>query len=64
MAKQVVSTLKMVPMFEAVSIPFVAQFLDDEGRIQPNDTMNTSADAMLDELMRYAEALAPLRGTA
>jgi NAD(P)H-dependent FMN reductase len=61
MAKQVVSTLKMVPMFDAVSIPFVAQFLDDERRIKPNDVMNTSADAMLDELSRYAGALAPLR---
>ncbi|NJC73883.1 NAD(P)H-dependent oxidoreductase [Planosporangium thailandense] len=61
MAKQVVTTLKMVPLPEAVSIPFVAQFLDDEGRIQPNDVMNTSADALLAELLRYAEALAPLR---
>jgi NAD(P)H-dependent FMN reductase len=61
MAKQVVSTLKMVPMFEAVSIPFVAQFLDAERRIKANDVMSTSANAMLDELLRYAEALAPLR---
>jgi NAD(P)H-dependent FMN reductase len=60
MAKQVVSTLKMVPMFEAVSIPFVAQFLDDERRLKPNDVMTTAADAMLDELLRYAEALSVL----
>ena len=62
MAKQVVTTLKMVPLPEAVSIPFVAQFLDDEGHLQPNETMDTAADAMLDELLRYADALAPLRG--
>jgi NAD(P)H-dependent FMN reductase len=61
MAKQVVSTLKMVPMVEAVSIPFVAQFLDDQRRIKANDVMDTSAAALLDELVRYAGVLAPLR---
>ena len=61
MAKQVVTTLKMVPLPEAVSIPFVGQFIDDDGQLQPNETMNTAADAMLAELLRYAEALAPLR---
>jgi NAD(P)H-dependent FMN reductase len=62
MAKQVVTTLKMVPLPEAVAIPFVAQFIDDEGEFQPSETTNTAADAMLSELLRYAEALAPLRG--
>ncbi|WP_229892493.1 hypothetical protein [Streptomyces tendae] len=32
MIKQVVTTLKMTPVFEAVSIPFVQQFLDDDKR--------------------------------
>jgi NAD(P)H-dependent FMN reductase len=61
MAKQVVSTLKAMPLPEAVSIPFVAQFLDEDGRIHANETMDTAATTMLDELLRYAEALAPLR---
>ncbi|MEO9176375.1 MAG: NAD(P)H-dependent oxidoreductase [Gaiellales bacterium] len=61
MIKQVVTTLKMTPLFEAVSIPFVAQFLDDDGVIQANPPMQQSAAAMLDELVRVEAALRPLR---
>jgi hypothetical protein len=54
----------MFAIFEAVSIPFVQQFLDDERRIKPNQIMVDAASAMLDELRRVAEALRPLRETA
>jgi NAD(P)H-dependent FMN reductase len=64
MAKEVVTTLKMTPLFEAVSIPFFTQFLDEEGRLQPNEVMEQSADAMLAELLRVQEALRPLRTAA
>ncbi|GGO16924.1 reductase [Microbispora rosea subsp. aerata] len=64
MLKQVVTTLKMVPLFEAVSIPFVTQFLDEEGRLRPNEVMNSAADAMLAELERLATALRHLRPAA
>jgi NAD(P)H-dependent FMN reductase len=64
MLKQVVTTLKMFALAEAVSIPFVVQFLDDEQRIQPNDIMRTSAHAMLDELVRVTDALEPLRSAS
>ena len=61
MLKQVVTALKMVPLTEAVSIPFVRQFIDDEGRVQANETMNSAADQMLDEMERWHEALQSLR---
>lgn len=61
MLKQVVTTLKMVPVFASVNIPFVAQFLDDENRLQPNDVMTSAAIAMLDELLPMAATLQPLR---
>jgi NAD(P)H-dependent FMN reductase len=61
MIKQVVTTLKMVPVFEAVSIPFVAQFLDDEGQLRANEVMDAAATTMLDELLRWAATLAPMR---
>ncbi|MEV7808506.1 NAD(P)H-dependent oxidoreductase [Microbispora sp. NPDC088329] len=64
MLKQVVTTLKMVPVFDAVSIPFVAQLLDEEGRLRSNDVMNTAADAMVTELARLATALRHLRPAA
>ncbi|HEX3791030.1 MAG TPA: NAD(P)H-dependent oxidoreductase [Pseudonocardiaceae bacterium] len=59
--KQVVTTLKMMPLAEAVSIPFVHQFINEEEGLVPNDVMAASAKAMLDELVRVSEALRPLR---
>lgn len=59
--KQVVSALRMMPAGEAVSIPFVAQFLDDEGMIRGNDVMADAAAGMLGELERLQETLRPLR---
>ena len=61
MIKQVVTTLKMTPLFEAVSIPFVRQFIDEDETVVPNDIMVSSAKAMFDELRRVSEALRPLR---
>jgi NAD(P)H-dependent FMN reductase len=61
MIKQVVTTLKMTPLPEAVSIPFVAQFLDDDGAFQGNPVMEQAAAVMLDELVRVEAALRPLR---
>jgi NAD(P)H-dependent FMN reductase len=61
MLKQVVTTLKMLPVFESVNIPFHTQFMDDEGRVEANETMELAADAMLDELVRSEETLRPRR---
>jgi NAD(P)H-dependent FMN reductase len=61
MLKQVVTTLKMAPIAEAVSIPFVTQFIDEDGQVQPNQVMETSATAMLDELERWTAVMQPLR---
>jgi NAD(P)H-dependent FMN reductase len=63
-AKQIVTTLKIVALTGAVSIPFVQQFLNDDGRIQPNEIMTGAATAMLDELVRVEAALRPLRAGA
>jgi NAD(P)H-dependent FMN reductase len=61
MLKQVVTCLKMVALTEAVSIPFVAKLIDDDRHLQPNDTMEEAVVAVLDELARVTEAVAPLR---
>lgn len=58
--KQVVTTLKMMPLFEAVSIPFVTQFIQ-EGVFVPNEVLKQAAPAMLEELKKWEEALRPLR---
>jgi NAD(P)H-dependent FMN reductase len=61
MIKQVATTVGMYPLFEAVSIPFVAEFVGEGGAIVPSGVMEKAADAMLDELLRVAAALGTLR---
>ena len=60
--KQVITTLKMVPVFESVNIPFHTQFIRD-GRFHANDVLEQAVPAMLDELLRLDGALRPLRAS-
>ncbi len=63
MTKIPVSSLKMMPMVEAVNIPFFTKFIDkDTGVFQADDVQKKAADIMLNELLRWATALKPLRG--
>lgn len=61
--KQVITTLKMVPVFESVNIPFHTQFIRD-GRFYPNDILEQAVTGMLDELARLDGVLRPLRAGA
>jgi NAD(P)H-dependent FMN reductase len=61
MLKQVLGVLKVVPVADAVMIPFVAQHLDEERRFKPTELMDSSATAMLDEVLKWTGSLAPLR---
>ena len=61
MIKQVVTTVRMMPLPEAVPIPFVRQFVGEDGQFRPNSVLETAADAMLQELRRWTSALRPLR---
>jgi NAD(P)H-dependent FMN reductase len=61
MAKQVVTSLKMFPLFEAVQIPFVRQFMGEDGAFHPNEELETGMVAMLAELEKLALALRPLQ---
>ncbi len=61
MLKQVVTTLRMLPVFESVNIPFHTQFIDEDGRVVANEIMEQAADAMLDELLRAEATLSPRR---
>ena len=50
MLKQVLTALKIMPVPEAVNIPFVAQHLDEDKRFKSTELIDASATAMLDEL--------------
>jgi len=60
MQKLTVTTLKMMPMYEGVTIPFVPKHLSD-GVFKPEPPQESSAKTLLDEMLRWAEALRPLR---
>jgi NAD(P)H-dependent FMN reductase len=61
MLTPVLTALKMMPMFESVSIPFVRQVVDGEGNVKSNEKMEEAATTMLDEIARWTTALTPLR---
>jgi NAD(P)H-dependent FMN reductase len=61
MVKQSMVALRMTPVFEAVNIPFVHQFLTDDGVFVPNEVLESAVKPMLDEIARVDEALRPLR---
>ena len=61
MLKPVVSALRMVPVVDAVNIPFVGQFIGDDAVLHANPIMEGAATLMLDELVRWTAALEPLR---
>jgi hypothetical protein len=60
----VCAPLTMVALFEAVSIPFVTQFLVEDGSAQANKIMETAAIALLNEHQRWVSALSVLRTPA
>ncbi len=63
MSKQIVSALRMVPVVEAVAIPMFPQYINGEtGVFDPGEVQAQASDAMLNELLKLANALAPLRG--
>lgn len=60
-AKMHVTTLKMMPMVEAVALPMVARQFDEQGHFVEADGNAAAANGVLDELQRWAAALQPLR---
>ena len=61
MAKLLVTALRMMPVPEAVAVPHFAQHFDEAGAFAGTESMAKAARMMLDELLRWANALAPLR---
>jgi NAD(P)H-dependent FMN reductase len=60
MIKQVVTSLSMMPIVEAVPIPMVGTMITD-GEFDPTEIVGQSATVMLDALVRWTAALATLR---
>jgi NAD(P)H-dependent FMN reductase len=60
MTKTILSGLKMVPILEAVNVPFFSKLMVD-GVFNAGPAQDTAAVTMLDELARWADALKALR---
>ena len=50
-------TFKIVPVPEAVHIPFYSQFINESNELAGNEIMDQSADALLKELARWTKGL-------
>jgi NAD(P)H-dependent FMN reductase len=61
MTKLILTTLKVVPMFENVTLPFITRDLTPEGEFKNTAHHDEAARVMLDELHRWAEALRTMR---
>ena len=62
MAKMVMTSLKIVPIPEAVAVPFFTKHIDDKGVFDGGDTQDAAAKTMLDELAKWTGGLKGLRG--
>jgi NAD(P)H-dependent FMN reductase len=59
--KPLLTTVKVMPIPEAIALPTYAAHLDDKGNFSPPEQVSGSARTMLDELFRWSEALKPMR---
>lgn len=63
MSKQVLTAVNVMPIPQAVTIPFFTQHLNPDTRaFDPGEVQAKAAATMLDELHKWAAALKPLRG--
>jgi len=61
-ARGVVTSLSMVPVYEGVNIPFFRQFLDHDGVFVPDERIQATANSLLDSLAHWDTGLRVLRG--
>ena len=61
MIKLQATALRMMPIPEAVSLPFFAKMFAADGSFVPDNTHDKTADAVLTELKRWTDALRVLR---
>lgn len=61
MLKEVVTAQRMMPLPEAVHIPFFAKHINEAGKFEGNEFLDKSVNTMMDELLRWTKALKPMR---
>lgn len=61
MLKQVVTAQKMMPIADAVYIPFFTNHINQEGKFEGNAVLNKSVKIMMEELLHWTKALKSMR---
>lgn len=61
MLKEVVTTQKMMPLPEAVHIPFFTNHINEAGKFEGNEFLDKSVNNMMGELLRWTKALKTIR---
>lgn len=59
--KPVLTTLKMVPLFEAVNIPFFTDYINEDGEFMGTERHARAADKMIKELVHWVKGLKVIR---
>ncbi|HRN73695.1 MAG TPA: NAD(P)H-dependent oxidoreductase [Ginsengibacter sp.] len=61
MSKQVLTTVKVMPMSEGVAIPFFTKYINEDGVFDPIESVTNSYQILMDELMRWTKGLHYMR---
>lgn len=59
--KPLLTSVNVMPILEAVALPFYRKALGEDGAFRPDETVAAAATVMLDELHRWSVALKRLR---
>lgn len=59
--KLTITTLGMMPLPQAVNIPFFTQFINDNDVFEANEPLEKSANVMMDKLQSWTKALKGMR---
>lgn len=61
MTKEIVTTVRMVPLPEAVNLPFFEKRIDDKGNFQSDELVDRAVSTMMGELLKWTKALKAMR---
>lgn len=59
--KPLVTTFAMMPIPQAVNIPFFSQLINEEGKFEGNELLVKSAHVMMQKLQKWTKALKKMR---
>lgn len=63
MLSQVLTSLKVVPLSDTVTIPFIYKFMDHDQQFLANEVVTKSALVMMQELIHWTQALKDMRSS-